>query len=857
MSDEARGRALATFSLPEEERAALAHHERPPEARPLPGTAGSVWWAQHLLSREACARWCALLGRVARLPVDEHGRREGFLSRGGPVGSYRATAYDPSFADWLWERLRGLIPGERVMQDETPTDWDGHRRWRAVGLNPLLRAIWYEPGGYLVPHYDAAFVYQDGRRTLMSLVLYLSPAALGTGGATRRVVDPQRYLPLGERVYHDWERAAAPHEILAAHTPAPGAALLLDHRVLHDAEAWRGPGPRVLLRTDVVYAPVEEAARAVPPPRAGALWAKLGLTPNATRAAIDQAGSAALARASTPAEAASLRYTWKLLRDPFYGPAYTALGSLARCEEAGYFDDLGPPVPDPRPADPRWMVTPLHKLFANLARHAEAERRLAVLLTTGGLCPPHPGHVALLENARAALEARGVAVLAGYLSPSHDAYVDQKCGDENPGAALRVALCEDAVRDSDWLMVDPWEALDCAVAVNFSEVIERLGRYLAQHVPTHRPIEVVYAFGSDNARFSLSFVARGACVSVPRPGAEGAQARYAADPQVRDNPRLCLDEIAAAPDLASRRVRAGVGTLSPYVEARWRALQTAAAPQPLRLIVRNEGRWALQPWEEGRDLGQLLAAWARFASQVEEALHEGFGRAVRREASRPLALVWRHLDAQRHEAARLLAGEEALSLDPCLPGAHNLGVSRGFALASDAPLGLVARPGWPSLEEQLAALPACEVVLFDDDRATGQTLAAVRARLPARVRVRRELVLHPLRVQGEELCDLRDFLAGAREAGLVVQLPGGGWARAPYLAPYVSLAGRLQVPRGSVRWLSRRLWACNRSFFARVRPAITLAEASPAFQALAARLGLEESTPLEEVCAWHLARLTE
>lgn len=49
---------------------------------------------------------------------------------------------------------------------------------------------------------------------------------------------------------------------------------------------------------------------------------------------------------------------------------------------------------------------------------------------------------------------QGFAVVGGYLSPVNDGY-------HKKGLALsthRVAMCELAVSDSDWLMVDSWEA---------------------------------------------------------------------------------------------------------------------------------------------------------------------------------------------------------------------------------------------------------------------------------------------------------------------------------------------------------------------------------------------------------------
>ena len=116
-----------------------------------------------------------------------------------------------------------------------------------------------------------------------------------------------------------------------------------------------------------------------------------------------------------------------------------------------------------RRRDPRWLCTPLHKATARLKANLERGDRgspLAVLVSTGAFCPVHTGHLAKMAEARAALEARGVTVLAGYLSPGHDAYLQTKCGGGVPGTAHRIALCEQAVESFtaqlDAVIADRW-----------------------------------------------------------------------------------------------------------------------------------------------------------------------------------------------------------------------------------------------------------------------------------------------------------------------------------------------------------------------------------------------------------------
>jgi hypothetical protein len=205
-----------------------------------------------------------------------------------------------------------------------------------------------------------------------------------------------------------------------------------------------------------------------------------------------------------------------------------------------------------------------------------------------------------------------------------------------------------------------------------------------------------------------------------------------------------------------------------------------------------------------------------------------------------------------------------LSLDPCIPGDANLAVSRCFDVgARAARQGLVARPGHPSLARQLSALPAGDFVLVDDDSVSGTTLAAVRAMLPKDIRITRELALCDLRARGGggddgggvvDLVDCRDFLAGAREAGLVLALPSGVLVRAPYVWPYARPADRSSIPPSSEASFSRAIWELNARFFDEV--CVRVRDTPVAFRALCHELDFDDDDDMRAVCAFHIARIT-
>jgi hypothetical protein len=172
-------------------------------------------------------------------PVGVSGYAE---AQGGEIGSWRATGWSEPLAAALYARLRPALPCVRFVAE---------RAWRIAGLSPLLRFMRYPPGGRHLCHYDAPYDYGDGRRTLLSVVFYLSDAA--AGGATRFVRDGQEALPANERRYDDWTRDTRADEVIARVPPRAGSVLVFDHRICHDVERWDGPGDRVIIRADVVY----------------------------------------------------------------------------------------------------------------------------------------------------------------------------------------------------------------------------------------------------------------------------------------------------------------------------------------------------------------------------------------------------------------------------------------------------------------------------------------------------------------------------------------------------------------------------------------------------------------------------
>jgi hypothetical protein len=136
---------------------------------------------------------------------------------GGPViakgvrDNERVILDDPALAQAIWERARSYVPALL----------GGHR---ALGVNERFRFYRYDPGQTFRWHRDGSFEPPDGRRSRLTLMVYLNDDF--EGGETR------------------FEQAAI--------RPVTGMALVFVHQLLHQGAAVRR-GRKYVLRTDVMY----------------------------------------------------------------------------------------------------------------------------------------------------------------------------------------------------------------------------------------------------------------------------------------------------------------------------------------------------------------------------------------------------------------------------------------------------------------------------------------------------------------------------------------------------------------------------------------------------------------------------
>jgi NAD+ synthetase len=896
------------------------HPEAHPPRQFIPGFGDSAFQIPTIFSRKECNRLILYMETKPWVAAGIDGRAFPSNKQTGMLGSFRSSFYSPSLANAIWRRISPLMNIVRQFDSHSSTDFDDHMLWRAVGVSPLFRGIKYENGGYLIPHYDSSYSYSRTTKTLMSVVIYLTEQQRDTGGQTRFILDPQRYLPRTERSYRDSMTPVKACDILFSVNGLQGSAIIFDHRIRHDSSVLTSKHAKIILRTDIVF---EQCGLSSWDP----LYESRPLGMPETKRGSGRNSNSRSSRGKQPVTQDEVLYQ-KHLKDPFYSTVMSITGKWKAVLEAGFFDD-GSPGPDEIPnwkpqwevAPLNWFSTPIFKILHRLNQpQLQAEinavnkdgssKWLAVILSTGSFCPIHNGHIDMMEQCKVAVEANGGVVLGGYLSPSHDRYVNGKLANQSLSGRHRLRLCELATKSSDWIMADGWEALELRYPVNFTDVIIHLEQFLSAHVPTHKPIHIVYAFGSDHASFALTFVSRGKAVCLHRPGSEKKFAEIAELEYFADHSNVIFWDPQTL-SVSSTEVRKGQkhGLLPEGVLQEYRAIQARRSPSPAQSAssssptshmpseptsityqVRNEGQWALQHWltpqKDCATVGEassestsptqnpnlfdsiILKAWDKFCDNILDAISSSHAQAkdpdpkLRVEISQHLladqAQEFRKVIQEAHES-----GIKVISLDACLEGDQNLAVSRAFGLSSGSQHPeLTNRPEAPSIEAQLFALPKGDYLLFDDDSYTGFTFKQV-SELVARFRTDIKIIktvtlasVDPMK-GSTEIVDMRDFLLGSREGGLVCRLPDHTLGRAPYCLPYVSPTRRASVPISSELDFSILVWRANLAFFQALPIDLAVEDADLPSRRLLATVGFNMATSLVEVCKWHIDRLNQ
>lgn len=604
-------------------------------------------------------------------------------------------------------------------------------------------------------------------------------------------------------------------------------------------------------------------------------WQALGVNQDVTTAAADSAWQ----ELPEAERSADRHFAWKVLRDPAYAALYTATNNVQRLYDAGFFIDAVPlETVDALRHTEHDITTPYHAIQEQMKNVDYADGKPVVLVTTGGFSPIHWGHLSMMKTAKQALEEQGRAVVGGYISPSHDDYVGQKYGGSAKlSAPHRIYLAQQAVDQPeyrDWLMVDPWESQYAPTDVNFTDVIRHLQTYLQTFVD-ERGFDVMYVNGTDNAGFADVLKYMNGGVTVSRSTADGDRPAIFEQPEIAEDPRLLfVPSEDPSSEFSSASVRRWRPQLMPADVSKkyfgWRvgmmSRDTDITPPSTSYMIRDDGGWAMKQYFPEGPTFDAMQQIEHFKTGLSIAIKAAFADVETPDTPRTVDVHYLPLHEQQQLADALAAEQPVLNLDGCTNRDGGINFSRLFAIASgqEKPLDLVARPGFPDVETQIAGIAAGEYLLLDDDIASGATVNHLMGLLPDHIRITALQTLYnqSRRLHSEinqrevtDMVDLRDFMLGSYIGGLVVPSPDySDIVRAPYMLPFVSSFSRAAIPLSSMRRFSQECWRLNGELFegfADQGHQFTLGDASPEFQTLMLQLGFTPDTTVSSIARYY------
>ncbi|KAF8063179.1 hypothetical protein FPV67DRAFT_1563380 [Lyophyllum atratum] len=119
--------------------------------------------------------------------------------------SNRILRFDHKAADQIYQRLLPHI--QELIEIKPGGVWEGvvgppgqvSETWKMLGVNERLSFLRYGPGHYFKPHCDGQLALPDGRKSRVTVQIYLNDEGL-SGGATRILGTGRRYLDIKPKV---------------------------------------------------------------------------------------------------------------------------------------------------------------------------------------------------------------------------------------------------------------------------------------------------------------------------------------------------------------------------------------------------------------------------------------------------------------------------------------------------------------------------------------------------------------------------------------------------------------------------------------------------------------------------------
>lgn len=526
------------------------------------------------------------------------------------------------------------------------------------------------------------------------------------------------------------------------------------------------------------------------------------------------------------------KYLEKILKDEYYSEVYKKYLNTDTVIKAGFILDDFELNEEFYLLD--FLTTPVNKIIENLGKIKY--NNPVVLLTTGGFDPIHEGHLYMMEFAKKTLKQNGYDVVGGYFSPSHDNYVTTKpyC---KTSRSERVELCQEIVKDSNWLMIDPLESMYVKSYINFTDVIKRLELYLQKHV--NKKIKVVYVFGGDNSEFMYCFENKGIGVCIEREGYSKIFNEMKQKFTGKNN--FFINNKSIVSTYSSRTIRK---------KETYSLTEKDYCTDDGEYVIRDEGLIPLHNYKEIIDENILENARRYFLEDLKKLFSDCF--------ENKLNIKTIDMKKQLEIAENILYNKNTISLDTYYKGKYNIETSRLFDISDVQKkyINLIGRIGFDSIESQINKIDEGNYILVDDDSATGKTIREVMGLLPEKINIEQiYLLANIFNEKIFDIVDFRDFIIGASSGGLVVRLPNKEVARAPYMLPYVSLKSRASIPAIKEMEMSIKIWELNKEFYKKIGGNIKLSQTDIGFKKLMNYIGFDDNTLLIDICDWHIEKL--
>ena len=559
------------------------------------------------------------------------------------------------------------------------------------------------------------------------------------------------------------------------------------------------------------------------------LWDILNLDKNFKCADVD------IAYSKIENKTDEVKLAWKILRDEYYSEIYKKYLSIDIVIKAGFIlDNID--LEDIDYYNLNFLTTPVSKIIENMKD--KDIKNPVVLLTTGGFDPIHEGHLYMMDFAKKVLEKNGYNVVGGYLSPSHESYVSTKPY-YKINSYERLDLCQECVKDSKWLMIDPFESIYVKTYVNFTDIIQRLELYLKKHINSN--IQVAYVFGGDNSEFMYCFENKGIGICIEREGYSEKFNQIKNKCKGKNN--FFINNKSIVSTYSSRNIRQREGY--DYNNQNY-------SKEDGDYVIRNEGITPLLNYKQNVKEEILQKEHEEFLKQLIELIRAVFHN--------QLDVKTINMEEQLKKAYSILEAKQTISLDTYYRGTYNIETSRLFDISDIQKkyISLIGRIGHDTVKNQIQKIEDGNYILVDDDSATGKTIMEVMSNLPERINIEQIFLLASM---GNEkifdIVDLRDFIIGAKNGGLVVRLPNKEIARSPYMLPYVSLKTRATISASKEMKTSIRLWKMNKEFYQKIGGDITLGQTDSGFKKLMNYIGFKDDTLLVDICDWHIKKLKQ